>query len=321
MAAATELEVGRVIGVAVPRKEDAKLLCRPGRVHGQPERAGNGVDGARPQPVRARAHRQRRPVRRARGAGRRRGVSAARSSPTSGRQALPCAWIPTEDTNHPTHRPLATDKARHVGDGVAVVVATSRAAAKDAAELVQVEYEPLPVVVDAEDALAPDAPLVHDDFETNRCYTWALNAGEVDEAFANADVVVTERYRHQRLIPNAIEPRGVLVKPIPATGQYTLWTSTQVPHIARVTLSVVTGIPETKLRVIAPDVGGGFGSKLNVYAEEALALAIARRLGKPVKWIEERSEAYVATTTGATRSRRSSSPRPRRERSPRSARA
>src|SRR5207245_10513578 len=206
--------------------------------------------------------------------------------------------LPTEDTNQPNHRPLAVDKARYAGDGVAVVVAETRAEARDAVELVQVAYESLPALVDPAQALEDGAPIVHDDFGRNRCYTWALSAGEVDQEFANADVTIKERYRQQRLIPNAIEPRGVIVQPFPATGELTMWSATQVPHIARVTLSMVTGIPEAKLGVIAPDVGGGFGSKLNVYAEEALALVLARRLGRPIKWIEQRSEAYLATTHG-----------------------
>src|SRR3989440_3820161 len=212
--------------------------------------------------------------------------------------SLPCAWLPTEDANHRNHRRLAIDKARYVGDGVAVVIAGTRGEARDATELVQVEYGPLPAVVDPERALEDGAPLVHDEFGTNRCYTWKLSAGEVDEEFANADVTIKERYRQQRLIPNAIEPRGVIVQPFPATGELTMWSATQVPHIARVTLSMVTGVPEAKLRVVAPDVGGGFGSKLNVYAEEALALVLARRLGRPIKWIEMRSEGYQATTHG-----------------------
>src|SRR5712691_9428093 len=132
--------------------------------------------------------------------------------------SLPCAWLPTEDTKQPNHRPLAIDKARYVGDGVAVVVAKSRGAARDAAELVQVDYEPLQVVLDAERALEDGAPLVHEEFGTNRCYVWKLSTGEVDEEFAKADVTVKERYRQQRLIPNAIEPRGVIVQPFPATG-------------------------------------------------------------------------------------------------------
>src|SRR5947199_1736329 len=212
--------------------------------------------------------------------------------------SLPCAWLPTEDTNQPNHRPLAVGEARYVGDGVAVVIAESRSEARDAAELVQIDYEPLPTVIDAEKALEDGSPLVHEEFGTNRCYTWNLAAGEVDEEFAKAEVTVKERYRQQRLIPNAIEPRGVIVQPFPATGELTMWSSTQVPHIARVTLSMVTGVPEAKLRVVAPTVGGGFGSKLNVYAEEALALVLARRLGRPIKWIEQRSEGYQATIHG-----------------------
>ena len=212
--------------------------------------------------------------------------------------SLPCAWPVTGDCRIPMHRPLATDKARYAGDGVAVVVAESRVLAKDAAELVDVDYEPLPVVTDVEEALADSTPLVHDEYDGNRAYTWTLQAGEIDKLFSEAAVTVKERYRQQRLIPNAIEPRSVLVQPTPATSEFTMWSATQVPHIARVTLSGTTGIPETKLRVIAPDVGGGFGSKLNVYAEEALCLLLARRLGLPVKWTEERSENYVATIHG-----------------------
>ena len=212
--------------------------------------------------------------------------------------SLPCAWPVTGDCRIPQHRPLASDKARYAGDGVAVVVAESRALAKDAAELVEVDYEPLPAVTDVGEAVSDSAPLVHDEYEENRAYTWPLQTGEVDRLFSEAAVTVKEHYRQQRLIPNAIEPRSVLVQPVLATDEYTMWSATQVPHIARVTLSGTTGIPETKLRVIAPDVGGGFGSKLNVYAEEALCLVLARRLGLPIKWTEERSEGYLATIHG-----------------------
>jgi carbon-monoxide dehydrogenase large subunit len=211
---------------------------------------------------------------------------------------LPCVWLVTEDTKQPMHRPLATDKARYAGDGVAVVLAESRAQAKDAAELVEVDYEPLPAVVDPEEALAEGAPLVHEELEDNRSYTWTLKTDNADGVFSAAPVVVKERYRQQRLIPNAIEPRGVLAQYLRAQDEYTLWSATQIPHILRFWLGVMLGIPEARLRVIAPDVGGGFGSKLNVYAEEALALVLARRLGRPVKWIEERSEGYLATIHG-----------------------
>jgi carbon-monoxide dehydrogenase large subunit len=297
MTAPAQVEVGRGIGAPVERKEDRKLLqgqaqwvdnmSVPGMVYLGVVRspyAHARIVKVNVAPALAHA-----------------GVVAAWSGEDlvdEWHGSLPCAWIPTEETNAPEHKPLSIDKARHAGDAVAVIAATSRGAAADAAELVEVEYEPLPAVVDPEAALVAGAPLVHDQFGTNACYTWKLEAGEVERLFAEADVTVSERYRQNRLIPNAIEPRAVFVTPIPATGEFTLWSTTQVPHIARITLSGVTGIPEAKLRVIAPDVGGGFGSKLNIYAEEALALAVARRLGRAVKWTEGRSEGYLATIHG-----------------------
>ncbi|MFO7572731.1 MAG: molybdopterin cofactor-binding domain-containing protein [Gaiellaceae bacterium] len=210
---------------------------------------------------------------------------------------LPCAWIVTEDTKNPPHYPLAIDAARYQGDGVAVVVAESRALAKDAAELVEVEYEQLPAVANIERALEDGAPLVHEDLGTNECYVWKLETDDVQAAIDAADVVVTRRYVQPRLIPNAIEPRGVLAQAGP-TGEVTIWSATQVPHILRFATQLVLGIPESKIRVIAPDVGGGFGSKLDVYAEDQLAVALARRLDRPVKWTEERAENYVATIHG-----------------------
>ena len=211
---------------------------------------------------------------------------------------LPCAWPVTEDIKIPTHWPVAQDKVRFAGDPVAVVVADSRVRAKDAMEAVDVDYDVLDAVMDMEVAIEDSAPVIHDDLGTNKSYTWTLTNGEVDRVFDDAAVVVKERYYHPRLIPNAIEPRGVLVEPIAAQGEFTMHSATQIPHILKVTLSGVTGIPEGKLRVVAPDVGGGFGSKLNVYADEAICLALARKLGRPVKWIEERSEAYLATIHG-----------------------
>jgi aerobic carbon-monoxide dehydrogenase large subunit len=177
-------------------------------------------------------------------------------------------------------------------------VAETRAAAKDAVEAVEVDYEPLEPVLGVEEALAEGAPLVHDDFGDNKVYTWTLSRGDVDRVFSEAPVAIKERYWHPRLIPNAIEPRSVVVQPFPAQGEFTMWSATQIPHVAQVTLSLTTGIPETKLRVIAPDVGGGFGSKLNVYAEEAICLVLARKFGVPIKWTEERSENYLATIHG-----------------------
>jgi aerobic carbon-monoxide dehydrogenase large subunit len=208
------------------------------------------------------------------------------------------AWPVTEDIKNPPHWPLAKDKARYQGDGVAVVVATSRALAMDAAEAVDVDYEPLPAVIDMEAALDEGTALVHDDIGTNRSYTWVNDNGEVDKVFAEAPVVVKQRNVIRRLIANAIEPRSILVEPNPSMGQFTMWSATQIPHILRVAMAIATGIPESKLRIIAPKVGGGFGSKLQVYPEEALALELARRLGRPVKWTETRSEGYLATHHG-----------------------
>jgi len=213
--------------------------------------------------------------------------------------ALPCAWPVTPDMVHPDHKPLAVDEVRYVGDGVAVVVARDRYAAADALEAIAVEYDQLPAVTDMEQALQEGSPLVHEDKGTNKCFTWPFAGGEDYEATrARADVVVTRRFVQQRLLPTAMEPRGVVVAPIAAADEFTVYSSTQIPHILRVMLALTTGIPEHKIRVIAPDVGGGFGSKLNVYAEEVLALVVARRLGRPVKWTESRSENYQATIHG-----------------------
>ncbi len=210
---------------------------------------------------------------------------------------LPCFWPVSDDIKLVKHLPLATDRVRFVGDGVAVVVAESRAAAKDAAELVEVEYEPLPAVTDVAEAPADGAPQIHDDAPGNVAYTWSLVTGDVDKVFGDAEVTVKERYRQQRLIPAAMEPRGTLCE-VSAAGDITVTTSTQGPHILRTAFTLVLGIPEAKVRVIAPDVGGAFGSKLDVYAEDVIAITLARKLGRPVKWIEERSEACVATIHG-----------------------
>jgi carbon-monoxide dehydrogenase large subunit len=210
---------------------------------------------------------------------------------------LPFVWPITEDIKIPTHWPLTKDKARFQGDGVAVVVAESRGQAEDAAEAVEVHWTQLDAVLDLEEA-ATDGVVVHEDLGTNVVVHWSHGGAGDQSIFDTADVVVKERYLGPRLIPNAIEPRGCLAQPVPAMGEFTLISATQIPHVARVTLGGTCGIPETKLRVVAPEVGGGFGSKLNIYAEEALCLVLSRRLKRPVKWIEKRSENYLATIHG-----------------------
>jgi carbon-monoxide dehydrogenase large subunit len=211
--------------------------------------------------------------------------------------SLPSVWQVTPEVVEPPHWPLATDKVRYVGDGVAVVLAETRAQAADALEAITVDYDPLPAVVDMEAAVA-GGPLVHDEAGTNVCYRYHFDSGETAARFAEADVVVTRRYINQRLIPNALEPRAVLVQPDATPGAFVMHSATQVPHILRIQRAIVCGVPETTLRVIAPDVGGGFGSKLNVYAEEALCLLLAKRLGRAIKWTETRSENYQATIHG-----------------------
>jgi len=213
--------------------------------------------------------------------------------------SLPTAWTVSSDMKSPSHLPLATDKVRHVGDGVAVVVATSRYAAADALEAIDVEYEPLPAVIDMEAALAEGSALVHDDVPGNLCFTWREDHGDYAATTTGDDVVVVRRrYVNQRLIPTPMEPRAVVASATPSTGEVTIWSSTQVPHFVRIFVALNAGWPEHKVRVIAPDVGGGFGSKLDVYAEEVILPVLATRLGRPVAWTETRSENCQATIHG-----------------------
>ena len=216
-----------------------------------------------------------------------------------GTAPLPCAWPVTSDMKNPPHNAIASDVVCHVGQIVAVVLADSRYAAADAVEEVVVGYEPLEVVVDLEDA-ASDRFVIHPDIETNVSYVWELTPDEqaVEAAFAAAAHTVSERYVQQRLIPAAMEPRGVAAVPSPHAGDLTVYSSTQIPHILKVMLALTVGLPEHKVRVVAPAVGGGFGSKLNVYAEEVICCALATARGVPVRWTEGRSEAAVATIQG-----------------------
>ncbi|MFM7686109.1 MAG: xanthine dehydrogenase family protein molybdopterin-binding subunit [Actinomycetota bacterium] len=214
---------------------------------------------------------------------------------------MPSAWAVTADMKNPAHYPIATNKACYVGDGVACVLATSETAARDAVELIDVRYEPLPAVVDLEDALS-DRVVIHEDLGTNKSYQWDLKIegteGQVEQAFASAAHTVKERFIQQRLIPMAMEPRAVAAVPQPFGGDITIYSATQIPHILKVMTALTLGIPEHQVRVVAPSVGGGFGSKLDVYAEELLCTALARKHKVPVRWNEERGENAVATIQG-----------------------
>ncbi len=211
--------------------------------------------------------------------------------------SVPCVWPVTDDIVMPDFPSLAKGKVRQVGDCVAVVLATDAKHAADALEAIDVEYEPLDAIVDMEAALAPDSPLLHEDAGTNQCYVYNLGGG-YDDAKAKADVVVKRRFINQRLIPAFMEPRSVVAAPMGMSDEITVWSSTQIPHVLRVLIALVTGIPENNLRIVAPDVGGGFGGKLQIYREEILVTQIARKLGRPVKWTESRSEDMVATHHG-----------------------
>ena len=211
--------------------------------------------------------------------------------------SLICGWV-VPDTKEVPHPPLAIGKVRCVGDAVAAVVATDPSIAADAATLVDVDYEPLDAVANAEEATKDGAPLVHDEVTNNKGFEWEVGGGDVDQAASESEVRVSQRIVNQRLIPNSMEGRAVITDYNPGTNHVTLWTSSQIPHLVRLLLALVTGHPEHQIRVISPDVGGGFGSKLYLYAEEVIAFVIAKDLAKPIKWIEGRQENYLATTHG-----------------------
>jgi aerobic carbon-monoxide dehydrogenase large subunit len=195
-----------------------------------------------------------------------------------------------EPMKEPPHPPLAQGKVRYVGEAVALVIAATLNEAKDAAALIEADYEALPAVVRVTDARVQGAAVVHDIAPDNTCYVWALgDKAAVEKAFAAAHHVTTLEFINNRLIPNAIEPRAALASYSRGDDAYTLYTTSQNPHVERLLASGVIGVPEHKLRVIAPDVGGGFGSKIFVYAEETAVTWAAGRVNRTIKWTAERS--------------------------------
>jgi carbon-monoxide dehydrogenase large subunit len=210
----------------------------------------------------------------------------------------------------PVHRAVAVDAVRFAGEPVAVVVASDRYVARDAADAIVVEYDPLPAVVDPEVAMTGKPAAIYPEFPNNVAVAnlpsgtgvspdgKVVDDSAIDRAFAAADLVISQRMVNHRLVPNAIEPRGVVAHYEPGKGAMTIWSSTQNPHILRTAIAKANGLGQDQVRAIAPEVGGGFGAKINIYGEEYVAAALSKRLGLPVKWIEERSEAFVATTHG-----------------------
>ena len=212
---------------------------------------------------------------------------------------VPCAWnVPNCDLKVPPHPLLAVDRVRYAGDAVAMVVAETRAQARDAVDLVEVDYDPLPATVDPEKATQPGAAQLHDEVPGNLAFTWTVSGGDAEAAFASAEVKVSQRIVQQRLLPTAMEPRAAVASYNRGSGQLTLWVTSQNPHIHRFLCSVMLQIPEHRVRVIAPEVGGGFGSKIPAYPDEALCCFAAMQLGRPVKWTEDRSENYKVTIHG-----------------------
>lgn len=227
------------------------------------------------------------------------GVYTGQQMKDAGFGSIPCAWVvPGSDTKTPPYPPIAIDTVRYVGNAVAIVVAQDRYQARDAADAVDVDYEPLPVTVDAFKATRDGEPQLHSDVANNICFHWKCGGGDIDAAFKNADVVVKEHIVNQRLVPNAMEPRAALAQYMSANGEFTIWLTTQNPHIARFLLSLDTGTPEHKIRVIAPEVGGGFGSKIPHYPEDAMTVFASKMTNRPVKWTETRSEGYRSTIHG-----------------------
>jgi carbon-monoxide dehydrogenase large subunit len=297
MMATTVAAPARVFGSGIKRREDPRLLTGtarytadislPGQVYAAILRSPHGharikkIDTA--------------PAKTASGV-----VAVFTGADTEGALGtIPCAWlVPNSDLKTAPYPPMAKGTVRYVGDAVAVVVADTPQQAADAVELIQVDYDPLPVTVDPEQAVKAGAPQLHAEAPNNIAFHWTVAGGDVDAAFSKAEVIVRDRIIQQRLIPNAMEPRGALAHYVPATGELTLWNTTQNPHIVRFIMSLVCGIPVDRLRVIAPEVGGGFGSKIPQIQGDFITVFCSMKLGRPVKWIESRSENYQSTTHG-----------------------
>ena len=290
-----------VIGQAVLRKEDARFLTGTGQFTD---------DVAMPRQTYAyflrspHAHAAIRSIDAQKAKGSPGVVGIFTGGDLTGVNGLPCGWLITgtdgKPMNEPPHPVLAQGKVRYVGDAVALVVAESIDQAKDAAEQIIVDYDVLPAVVNPVDALKAGAPQIHEQAPGNRCYTWALgDKAAVDAAFAKAAHVTKLDIVNNRLVPNAIEPRAALASYNRADDAYTLYVASQNPHVERLLMTAfVLGLPEHKVRVIAPDVGGGFGSKIYLYAEETAMVWASKRVNRPIKWAAERSESFLSDAHG-----------------------
>jgi carbon-monoxide dehydrogenase large subunit len=286
----------RLIGAEVKRKEDPRLITGRGTYVDNLKFAGTVYLAILRSPY-AHARIKRIDTSRARAHPKVLAVFTGEDLRRDGIGSIPVGWL-LPDIKLPPHYPLAVDKVRYVGDGVAAVVAEDRYSAHDALGLIDVEYEPLPAVVDQEAATRPGAPQLHNEAPNNICFKFAMSAGDVDRAFAEADGVVRQRIVNHRTSGSSVEPRAAVALYQPATGELTLYNTNQNPHLIRLLLALTMNYPEHKIRVIAPDVGGGFGTKIYLYPDEVVACYAAMKLGRPVKWVETRSEYLRATVHG-----------------------
>src|SRR5436190_18288306 len=289
------------IGQSVKRKEDARFLTGTGQYTD---------DVAMPNQTHAyflrspHAHAKIRSVDTAKAKEAPGVIAVYTSADLEGVNGLPCGWLITSvdgtPMKEPPHPVLAKGKVRYVGDHVALVIAETHNQAKDAAELIDVDYDVLPSVVNVVDALESGAPQIHDEAPGNKCYTWAIgDKSAVDAAFAKAAHVTKLDIVNNRLVPNAIEPRAAVASYNRAGDEYTLYVANQNPHVERLLMTAfVLGLPEHKVRVIAPDVGGGFGSKIFLYAEDVALTWAAKQLNCAIKWTADRSEAFLSDAHG-----------------------
>src|SRR5438093_1652853 len=289
------------IGQPVKRKEDARFLTGAGQYTDDVALPNQTYGYFLRSPH---AHAKIRSIDTSKAKGAPGGIAVYTSADLEGVNGLPCGWLITgtdgAPMKEPPHHVLAKGKVRYVGDHVALVVAETRDQAKDAAELIDVDYEVLPAVVDGADALKSGAPQIHDEAPGNKCYTWAIgDKAGVDAAFAKAAHVTKLDLVNNRLVPNAIEPRAALAAYNRAEDAYTLYVANQNPHVERLLMTAfVLGLPEHKVRVIAPDVGGGFGSKIYLYPEETAMVWASKRVNRPIKWAAERSESFLSDAHG-----------------------
>ena len=290
------VQASKMIGTAVKRKEDPRLITGGGQYTDDIQLKGLSYMAVLRSPH---AHARILSIETSRALQHPEVLAVLTGQEINQRCATPFPlYYPIEGMRPKYRWPMAADKASYVGEPVAVVVATSRGAARDAVELIDVEYEPLPVVIDVEKAAEEGSTLVHEELGSNLCHEYSKTVGDPDRAFREADGVVSARLTQPRLVPNPMEPRAVIASYERSTGNMTMWNSTQNPHFERSVAAGILGFPENKLRVIAIDVGGGFGCKCYTYPETIAAALFSMQLGRPVKWTEERQEGFMSTSHG-----------------------